>query len=242
VKDRLAAGLRIFGKFGFEHHVAGHLSVRDPVDPSTYWVNPIGKAFRLMTISDLIQVNKHGEVVGGGKPGRRLANKAGFMIHSAIHEARSDANAICHAHTVYGKAFAALGKNLDIISQDSCVFYNDVALYDDFGGAALVKEEGVMIAKALGECKAGILRNHGLVTVGSTIESAVLWFIMLEQECQTQLLADAAAAGRNIQTVKIAPEEAAFTYSATGTERAGYFMASPYFEVIEAECGDEYKK
>lgn len=71
-----------------------------------------------------------------------------------------------------------MGKNLEFISQDSCVFYNDVALYDDFGGVAFKKEEGVMIAKAMGNCKAGILRNHGLLTVGSTIDSAVLWFVM----------------------------------------------------------------
>jgi len=195
-----------------------------------------------MTVSDLIQVDKEGNVVGGGKPGRRIANKAGFIIHSAIHQARPDAVAICHAHTPYGKAFAALGKPLDIITQDGCVFHNDLAHYDDFGGAALESDEGIRIANALGNKKAGILQSHGLITVGKSIESAVLWFIALEQECQVQLLADAAAGGLNTKTIKISPEDAQFTYNATGTEEAGYFIAQPYFEVIEAEFGSQYKQ
>lgn len=84
---------------------------------------------------------------------------------------------VCHAHTPYGKAFAALGKPLDIITQDGCMFYNDLAHYNDFGGAALESDEGIRIANALGNKKAGILQNHGLITVGKSIESAVLWFI-----------------------------------------------------------------
>ncbi|KAF8305672.1 class II aldolase/adducin domain-containing protein [Clavulina sp. PMI_390] len=242
VKERLTAALRIFGKMNFDHHVAGHLSVRDPVDPNTYWVNPLGKAFKCMRVSDLVRVDKEGNVIGGGQPGWRIANKAGFVIHSSIHQSRPDAVAICHAHTPYGKAFAALGKNLEMISQDSCAFYNDVALYSDFGGMVVKEDEGKRIAEALGKCKAGILQSHGLITVASSIEAAVLWFIMLEHECQVQLLADSAAAGRGTQTVKISPEEAAFTYQGTGLPESGYFMAKPYFEVIEAEFGHEYKQ
>lgn len=85
---------------------------------------------------------------------------------------------VCHAHTTYGKAFAAQGKNLEMISQDACVFYNDVAHYSNFGGVSTGGEEGERIAQALGKCKAAILQNHGIISVGSTIESAVLWYIM----------------------------------------------------------------
>lgn len=85
---------------------------------------------------------------------------------------------VCHSHTPYGKAFAALGKPLDIITQDACIFYNDHAVYADFGGTALEKDEGRRIAIALGKNKAGILQNHGLITLGASIESAVVWFIM----------------------------------------------------------------
>ncbi|KAF8312914.1 arad-like aldolase/epimerase [Clavulina sp. PMI_390] len=242
IKERLAAGIRIFGKLNFDHGVAGHLSVRDPVDPETYWVNPLGKSFKLMTVSDLVRVDKDGNVIGGGQPGWRIANKAGFVIHSSIHRSRPDAMAICHAHTPYGKAFAALGKNLEMITQDSCAFYNDLALYNNFGGMAVKEEEGKQIAEALGNCKAGILQNHGLITVGGSIESAVAWFIMLEEECRVQLLADAASANRGAPTLKISHEEAQSTHQGIGLDAAGYFKGKPYFEAIEAEFGHHFKQ
>lgn len=109
------------------------------------------------------------------------------MIHSAIHEARPNINCVAHSHSTYGRAFATLGKSLDIITQDSCAFYKDIALYDKFGGIVHGREEGITIAKALGQKKAAILSNHGLLTVGETVESCVFWFMSLEKCCQVQL-------------------------------------------------------
>lgn len=122
LKGRLAAAFRIFAKFGFDDGVAGHITLRDPVEPDTFWVNPFGIAFSLIKASDLIRVNDQGEVIEGGT--YRMINAAGFMIHSAIHKARPDVNCAAHSHSVYGRAFCALGRPLDIISQDSCAFYN----------------------------------------------------------------------------------------------------------------------
>jgi ribulose-5-phosphate 4-epimerase/fuculose-1-phosphate aldolase len=82
-------------------------------------------------------------------------------------------------------------------------------LYDRFGGVVLATEEGQNIAKALGNKKAALLQNHGLLTVGKSIEETVFWFVSLEKCCHAQLLADAAAAGRGGETVKIGEEEAA---------------------------------
>ncbi|KXJ85524.1 class II aldolase and Adducin domain-containing protein [Microdochium bolleyi] len=239
LKARLALAFRIFAKLGYDEGVAGHITVRDPVDPTSFWVNPFGVAWPLLRASDLIRVDHNGRIVEGGSV--RFLNQAAFMIHSAVHEARPEINCVAHSHSIHGRAFATLGRTLDIITQDSCAFYNDVAHYDSFGGVVLAAEEGRNIAKALGQRKAAILSNHGLLTCGQTIESCVFWFTSLEKCCQVQLLADAAAAGRGGETVKIADEEAEFTYKTVGSEKAGWFSALPAFAVMEHECGVDYK-
>lgn len=115
-----------------------------------------------------------------------------------------------------------------------------MALYSSFKGVVLAEEEGQNIAKALGNKKAALLQNHGLLTVGNTIEEAVFWFVSLEKCCYAQLLADAAATGRGGQTVKIEEADAAFTYKTVGTPKAGWFSAKPLFDVIHAETKGEY--
>jgi ribulose-5-phosphate 4-epimerase/fuculose-1-phosphate aldolase len=164
------------------------------------------------------------------------------MIHSAVHRARPDINAVAHSHSIYGRAFSTLGRNLDITTQDACAFYNDIAHYDSFGGIVLGPEEGQHIAESLGPKKAAILANHGLLTCGQSIESCVFWFTSLEKCCHAQLLADAAAAGRGGETVKVTAEEAEFTYKTVGSEMAGWFSARPAFTLMEHESGDDYKQ
>lgn len=122
LKGRLAAAFRIFGKYGFDEGVAGHITLRDPVDPSTFWVNPFGVAFSQIKASDLIQVDHDGQVIAGGPC--RLLNAAAYMIHAAIHAARPEVNCAAHSHSIYGRSFCALGRPLEIITQDSCAFYN----------------------------------------------------------------------------------------------------------------------
>lgn len=239
LKERLALAFRIFGKYGFDEGVAGHITIRDPVDPHTFWVNPFGVSFSLIKASDLILVDHEGKVIDGGPV--RLLNTAAYMIHSAVHAARPDVNCAAHSHSIYGRAFCALGREIDIITQDSCAFYNDHAVYSQFKGIVLDKEEGENIAKAIGNKKAVLLQNHGLLTVGQTIEATVFWFLSLDKCCYAQMLADAAAAGRGGATVKIDPEDAAFTYKAVGTPRAGWFSAKPLFDLMAKEAGDDYK-
>ncbi|KAH6999335.1 class II aldolase and Adducin domain-containing protein [Ilyonectria destructans] len=238
LKGRLALAFRIFAKLGFDEGVAGHITVRDPVEPTSFWVNPFGVAWPILKASDLIRVNSEGKIVEGGPV--KLLNAAAYMIHHAIHEARPDVNCVAHSHSVHGRAFSTLGRSLDIISQDSCAFYNDLAFYDSFGGIVLGESEGRHIAELLGNKKAAILANHGLLTTGKSIESTVFWFMSLETCCRVQLLADAAAAGRGGEVVKIADKEAAFTYATVGTELAGWFSAKPTFQMMEREAGKEY--
>lgn len=238
LKGRLAAAFRIFGKFGFDEGVAGHITLRDPVDPTTFWVNPFGVSFSLIKASDLILVNHAGDVIDGGEV--RLLNTAAYMIHHAVHEARPDVMCAAHSHSIYGRTFCALGRKLDTITQDSCAFHNDHVLYESFNGIVLAEEEGKNIASALGNKKAALLQNHGLLTVGQTIEEAVFWFVSLEKCCHAQLLADAAAAGRGGATVKIGDEEAVYTYKTVGSHTAGWFSAKPLFDVIHKETNGEY--
>jgi ribulose-5-phosphate 4-epimerase/fuculose-1-phosphate aldolase len=104
----------------------------------------------------------------------------------------------------------------------------------------LAEKEGKNIAQALGQKKAALLINHGLLTVGGTVEEAVFWFVSMEKCCHAQLMADAAAAGRGGETVKIGEEEARYTYKTVGTPLAGWFSAKPLFDLIHKETGGDY--
>jgi ribulose-5-phosphate 4-epimerase/fuculose-1-phosphate aldolase len=190
------------------------------VETDSFWVNPFGVSFSLIKKSDLIRVNEAGDIIEGGPV--RLLNAAAFMIHSSIHQARPDVNAAAHSHSIYGRSFCSLGRKLDTITQDSCSFHDDHVLYESFNGVVLAEKEGKDIAKCLGNKKAALLINHGILTVGATIEETVFWFISMEKCCHAQLLADAAAGGRGGETVKIGDEEARFTYKTIGTPIAGW--------------------
>ncbi|KAK5057903.1 hypothetical protein LTR84_011904 [Exophiala bonariae] len=238
LKGRLALAFRLFAKYGFDEGVAGHITLRDPVMPNHFWVNPFGLSFSEMKSSDLILVDPHGTVIDGGP--NRLLNQAAYMIHHAIHTARPEVNCAAHSHSIYGRSFCALGREIDIITQDACAFYQDHSVYKQFKGIVLAEEEGLNIAKAIGSRKACLLQNHGLLTCGETIEATIYWFISLEKCCHTQLLADAAAGGRGIYTIKIDDQDASFTYKSNGTPRAGWFAAKPIFDVAAREAGSDY--
>ena len=105
----------------------------------------------------------------------------------------------------------------------------------------LAEDEGIAIAEALGNKKAALLQNHGLLTCGKTIESTVFWFMSLEKCCHVQLMADAAAGGRGGETIKIDEKDAEYTYKIVGTEMAGWFSAKPTFDIMESESGVDYK-
>ena len=184
-KQRLAAAFRLFSRFGFDEGVAGHITARDPERPDHFWVNPFGMHFSHIRVSDLLLVNEAGEVVEGD----RTVNRAAYAIHSQVHAARPDVVAAAHAHSLYGKTLSALDMLVDPITQDSCAFFEDHARYDDFTGVVLDLTEGKRIAAPLGERKAAILRNHGLLTVGHTVDEAAWWFITMERSCQSQLIA-----------------------------------------------------
>lgn len=210
VLEHMAGVFRVFGRRGFTEGSAGHISVRDPVDPTTFWINPLGIHFSLLTASDMVRVDEEGNLVGGNT--NAPINSAGFSIHSAMHRARPNINAICHTHSKYGKTYSAFGKPLEMLNQDACNFYNNQCVYTDFGGVAINVKEGQEIAKAAGDTnRLVILQNHGLLTVGSTVDEAGYLFTLAETTCECQLLADAAANGSGKEKQIIGDEEAAYT-------------------------------
>jgi ribulose-5-phosphate 4-epimerase/fuculose-1-phosphate aldolase len=229
-KQRLAAGFRLFAKFGYDEGVAGHITARDPEHPDHFWVNPFGVHFGHIRVSDLVLCNDAGEVVEGT---RKLVNRAAFAIHSRVHAARPDVVAAAHSHSMHGKAWSSLGRLLDPITQDACAFYQDHAMFDDYTGVVLATEEGDRIAKALGSCKSVILRNHGLLTAGLTVDEAVWWFITMDRSCQAQLLAEAAG-----KPISIEHDNAVLTRGQVGSHYSGWFQFQPLWDLITREQPD----
>jgi ribulose-5-phosphate 4-epimerase/fuculose-1-phosphate aldolase len=228
-KQRLAGAYRLFSRFGFDEGVAGHITARDPERLDHFWVNPFGMHFGEIRASDLILVNDRGQVVEGKYP----VNGAAFAIHSRVHAARPDVAAAAHAHSLYGKTWSSLGRLLDPITQDSCAFYGDHGLFADFTGVVYETSEGERIAEALGKQKAVILRNHGMLTVGHTVDEAAWWFITMERSCQAQLLAEAVGT-----PIKIDAASAAITEQQIGSHAAGWFQFQPLWARIVREQPD----
>lgn len=222
-KQRLAGGFRLFARLGYDEGVAGHITARDPELPDHFWVNPFGVHFSQIRASDLILVNERGEVVEGSHP----VNRAAFAIHSRVHAARPDVTAAAHAHSMYGKSWSTLGRKLDPLTQDACAFYEDHGLFDDYTGVVFATEEGDRIALALGPMKAVILRNHGLLTTGQTVDEAIWWFITMDRCCQSQLLAEAAG-----KPVPIEHQSALVTRGQIGSHEAGWFQFQPLWAWI----------
>ncbi|WP_405982179.1 class II aldolase/adducin family protein [Streptomyces sp. NBC_00158] len=227
-KQRLAAAMRLFGKAGYAEGISGHISVRDPEDLDTFWVNPFGVSFNRVRVADLIRVDAAGRVVDGtGK-----VNPSAFTIHSKIHE-RPEANAIAHGHTVHARALGALERLLEPYDQESAAFYQDQVLYGDYDGPAIKIEHGQDIADRLGAKRAMLLRHHGLITVGGSLEEAVHWFFTYESCAQVQLLA--LSAGR---PVPMSHEQALLARDGFGDEQLGRYSFQIMWDEITAEQPD----
>jgi ribulose-5-phosphate 4-epimerase/fuculose-1-phosphate aldolase len=228
-KQRLAAAFRIFAELGFDEGAAGHITARDPGDPDRFWVNPLGTHFGSMRASDLILVDQRGQVVEG----EGQVNLAAFTIHAAVHRARPDVVSAAHAHSIYGKTWSSLGRLLDPITQDACAFFEDHALFAEQTGVVVKPDVGERIAAALGRRKAVILQNHGLLTVGESVDAAAWWFVAMERCCQSQLLAEAAGT-----PIAFERTMARATYLQVGTPAVGWFNFQPMWRRMVAKEPD----
>jgi ribulose-5-phosphate 4-epimerase/fuculose-1-phosphate aldolase len=228
-KQRLAAALRLFAAEGYDEGAGGHITARDPEWTDRFWVNPFGRPFGLVRVSDLLLVDEDGTVCSG--EGR--VNPAGYAIHAQIHAARPDVIAAAHTHSVHGRAFAALRRPLDPMTQDACAFYEDHAVFADYTGVVLTEPEARRITAALGHHKAVILANHGLLTVGGSVQEAAWWFIAMDRSCRVQLLAEAAG-----EPVPIDPDSARATRAEIGSPGLARFNFKPMYEWIVSQQPD----
>lgn len=192
LREDLAAAYRLIALFGMTDLVFTHLSARLPGDGHRFLVNPYGLLFEEITASSLVEVDAEGEPA---QPTSWRVNPAGFVIHSAVHLGRGDANCVMHTHTLAGMTIAAQQGGLLPLNQMSVEFHDRVALHEYEGVAADDNlDERQRLVRDLGEKPAMILRNHGLLTVGRTVAEAFYWMYYLEQSCRIQVSAQSTGA------------------------------------------------
>lgn len=180
----LAAAYRLVALHGWDDLIFTHLSARVPGPEHHFLINDYTLMFEEITASNLVKIDLDGNKVGD-EPG--AVNRAGFVIHSAIHAAREDAQAVIHLHTPHGQAVSAMKEGLLPHTQTAMIAHHDVA-YHDHEGIADALDERERIVADLGERNALILRNHGTLTVGSSVAEAFLRMYFLERACEAQVL------------------------------------------------------
>ena len=189
LRVQLAAAYRVADHLGWSELIYTHISVRVPGPEHHFLINPYGLRFDEVTASSLVKINADGEPVGSQG---YAANKAGFIIHSAVHMARADAQCVWHMHTLAGMAVSAQENGLLPVHMYSHNFYKRLS-YHDFEGPSMRLDERARLVASLGTENQGlILRNHGLLTVGRTIPEAFIRFWRLNRACEIQLAAQAA--------------------------------------------------
>ena len=191
IRVDLAAAYRLVAHHGWDDLVFTHLSARIPGPEHHFLLNPYNLMFEEVTASSLVKVNMDGMPV---EPTPFITNPAGFTIHSAIHMAREDAQAVIHLHTPHGQAVSAHGEGLMPLTQTAMLIRDEVA-YHEYEGVAVDLDERERIIADLGPKCAMLLRNHGTLTVGETVGEAFVRMYFLERACQAQILALSAGEG-----------------------------------------------
>ena len=182
VRADLAAAFRLGARFGWTELVWNHITARVPEEPSHFLINPLGLRWDEISASTLVKVDIDGNVVEGDG----VVPRAGFVIHSAVHDARSDVNACMHVHTNDGIAVSALEEGLQPICMEA-MFFHDHVSYHDFEGVSMHVDERERIAASLGSNRALILRNHGLLTAGGSVGETFVSMYFLQRACEIQM-------------------------------------------------------
>jgi len=185
LRVQLAAAYRIADHLGWSELIYTHISLRVPGPAHHFLINPYGLRFDEVTASNLVKIDLEGNPVGEQPYG---ANKAGFVIHGAIHQARDDAQCVFHTHTLAGMAISAQQDGLLPVHMYSHNFYGRIG-YHDFEGPSMRLDERKRLVASLGAHPALILRNHGLLTLGRTVPEAFVRMWRLERAAQVQLAA-----------------------------------------------------
>ena len=186
-REDLAAVYRLIAHFGMDDIIHTHVSARLPEEPDLLLINRYGDLFREVSPENLVVIDHDGNQVRGQQV---PINTAGIIIHTAIHTARPDAICVVHTHTPAGVAVSCLEEGLLPLNQTALLFHKNLG-YHTFEGIALDREEQERLVEDLGDNRAMILRNHGLLTVGRTIGEAFAMMYNLEQACRIQLAVQA---------------------------------------------------
>ncbi|XP_031196922.1 alpha-adducin isoform X2 [Mastomys coucha] len=193
LRCKLAAFYRLADLFGWSQLIYNHITTRVNSEQEHFLIVPFGLLYSEVTASSLVKVNLQGDIVDRGSTNLGV-NQAGFTLHSAIYAARPDAKCIVHIHTPAGAAVSAMKCGLLPISPEA-LSLGDVA-YHDYHGILVDEEEKILIQKNLGpKSKVLILRNHGLVSVGESVEEAFYYIHNLVVACEIQVRTLASAGG-----------------------------------------------
>jgi ribulose-5-phosphate 4-epimerase/fuculose-1-phosphate aldolase len=192
IRVDLACAYRMVAYYGWDDLIFTHLSARIPGPEHHFLLNPYNLMFEEVTASSLIKVDVTGNPV---EPTPFITNPAGFTIHSAIHMAREDAQAVMHLHTPAGQAVAAHGEGLLPLTQTAMLVRGDLAFHD-YEGVAVDLDERERLVADLGDKNVMLLRNHGTLAVGKTVGECFVRLYFLERACQAQVMA--LSAGDNI--------------------------------------------
>ncbi|HWT13140.1 MAG TPA: class II aldolase/adducin family protein [Allosphingosinicella sp.] len=221
IRVDLAAAYRLIAHYGWDDLIFTHLSARIPGPEHHFLLNPYNLMFEEVTASSLIKVDLDGNPV---EPTPFITNPAGFTIHSAIHMAREDAQAVIHLHTPHGQAVSAHGDGLLPLTQTAMLIRDEVA-YHDYEGVAVDLEERERIVAHLGSKCAMLLRNHGTLAVGESVGEAFIRIYFLERACLAQILA--LSAGDNLNNPPQGAPEVAAQQGRIGLKVAARALAWP---------------
>ena len=221
IRVDLAAAYRMVASYGWDDLIFTHLSARIPGPEHHFLLNPYQLMFEEVTASSLIKVDVHGNPV---EPTPFITNPAGFTIHSAIHMAREDAQAVIHLHTPAGQAVAAHSEGLLPLTQTAMLVRGDLAFHD-YEGVAVDLDERERLVANLGDKSAMILRNHGTLAVGKTIGECFVKLYFLERACQAQVMA--LSAGEDVNLPPQGSPEITAQQGAMGLTVAANLLAWP---------------
>ncbi len=205
IRVDLAAAYRLVAMYGWDDLIFTHLSARVPGPEHHFLINPYNLMFEEITASSLVKIDIHGNPV---MPTPYVTNPAGFTIHSAIHMARDDAQAVMHLHTSSGQAVAAQSEGLMPLTQTAMLIREQLA-YHHYEGVATDLEERERLVEDLGTKDAMILRNHGTLTVGATVGQCFIKMYFLERACDAQIKALSGGMAALNQPPQGTPEKAA---------------------------------
>ena len=187
-KHTAALAFRLFGELGWGLLGDGHITTRDPEHTDAFWLLKYGVPFNRATVADLVLVGPDGSLLEG----EGTINMTAYYIHAPIHEARPEVVCAAHTHTAYGTPWAANVEPFQMICQEATAFFEDHTVFMGEEVQVMSTDTGKQIAAALGGAKATILRNHGPLTVGRSVEEAIGWFLEMERVAEVHVKADRA--------------------------------------------------